>query len=252
MAEDFSYLGSGIILIREWGTTNPFDEVGNVSAFSVSPKTNAIELADGQNPGGGIANRVDRVTGYDVAYTFHDFNKDNFARATRGQATLIAAATEADEPARASKGRYVPLTYPATEITSVKPASGNGAAYEAGVDYILARGMLYLPAGTKIPEPAASAAPNVLVTYKHGEIGQVEAAVRSQKFYEMQFHGANEGRNGKRVRLAAHKVSGGMIDQLGLLGDQFGAGTVTGALVKDSAKAITDDKSAYFYWQQEN
>jgi len=253
MAEDFSYLGSGIILIREWNTGAPFDEVGNCSAFSVSPKTNTIELADNQNPGGGIANRVDRVTGYDVAYTFHDFNKDNFARTTRGVATTVAAGAVPDEAVRTSKGRFVPLKFPATEITSVKLASAPATIYEKDKDYVLRRGMLFIPADSMIADPGnGSAAANVVVAYKHGELGQVEAGVRPQRFYEMQFIGTNEARGGKQVRLVAHKVSGGMIEQLGLLGDQFGAGSVTGALVKDTDKATTDDKSAYFFWQQEN
>ena len=60
--QDYSYLGSGIILIREWGSNAAFAEIGNCSAFSVSPQVNNLTLADFTNPGGGIQNRVDRVT----------------------------------------------------------------------------------------------------------------------------------------------------------------------------------------------
>ena len=38
---------------------------------------------------------------------------------------------------------------------------------------------------------------------------------------------------------------------MGLIGNEFGAGSVPGALLKDSSKATGNDKSAYFYWQQE-
>jgi len=124
MAEDYSYLGSGIVLIRKWGSNEPFLEVGNVSAFTVAPQTNTIELADYQNPGGGTANRVDRVTGYNLNYTFHDFNPENFARATRGKATSIAAASVADEPAVAVKGSFVPLQHLASSITTVENTAG--------------------------------------------------------------------------------------------------------------------------------
>lgn len=160
MAEDYSYLGSGIILIREWNSGLPFEEIGNVSAFSTAAQTNTIELADNQNPGGGMANSVDRVTGWNLNYTFHDFSPANFARATRGKASDIAAGTVADELVRVSVGAYAPLARIATEITSVKPVTGT-ATYEAGKDYRLERGMLFIPVGTSIPAGDPDGSPNV-------------------------------------------------------------------------------------------
>ena len=250
MAEDYSYLGSGIVLIREWNTTDPFVEVGNVSAFAIAPQSTTIELADYQNPGGGTANRVDRVTGYNLSYTFHDFNPANFARATRGKASSIAASTVADELVVAVPGGYSPLSRLASEVTDVKPATGT-ATYVAGKDYRFERGMLFIPVGSIIAAPSVAGTPNIKVSYKNADLGHVEAAVTAQKFYEMQFYGANEARSGKMVRLVAHKVTGGVIESMGLIGNEYGAGSVPGALVKDAAKATGSDKSAYFYWQLE-
>lgn len=250
MAEDYSYMGSGIVLIREWNSNEPFVEIGNVSAFTVAPQTNTIELADYQNPGGGTANRVDRVTGYNLNYTFHDFNPGNFARVYRGKASSIAASTVADEPVVAVPGSFSPLSRLASEVTAAKPLTGS-TAYEAGKDYRFERGMLFIPTDSTIAAPSAAGTPNIKVTYKNADLGHVEAAVTSQKFYEMQFYGANEARGGKMVRFVAHKVPGGMIESMGLIGNEFGSGNVPGALLKDSAKAAGSDKSAYFYWQQE-
>lgn len=249
MAEDYSYLGSGIVLIREWNSGMPFEEIGNVSAFSNAAQTNTIELADNQNPGGGTANSVDRVTGWTLSYTFHDFNPSNFARATRGKASDVVAGTVVDEEATATVGAYTPLSRIASEITAVKSAVG-ATAYEAGKDYRFERGMMFVPVGSAIP-PAANGAANVKVSYKNAALGHVEAAVGAQKFYEVQFYGANEARGGKAVRMVCHKVAGGVIDSMGLIGTEHGSGTVAGKLVKDSAKAVGTDKSAYFYWQQE-
>lgn len=250
MAEDYSYLGSGIVLIREWNSGLPFEEVGNVSAFSVSAQTNTVELADNQNPGGGTANSVDRVTGWNLSYTFHDFSPANFARATRGKVSDIAAGTSTDELVRATIGAYSPLARIASDITAVKPVTGT-ATYEAGKDYRLERGMLFIPAGSSIGPADPDGTPNVKVTYKNAALGHVEAAVTSQKFYEIQFYGANEARGGKAARLVCHKVSGGIIESMGLIGNEFGAGSVPGKLLKDAGKASGSDKSAYFYWQQE-
>lgn len=250
MAEDYSYLGSGIVLIRLWNSNDPFLEVGNVSAYTVAPQTTTLELADSQNPGGGTANSVDRVTGYNLNYTFHDFNAENFARATRGKASTIAAGTVTDELVVATPERFSPLSRLASEITSVKPVTGTDT-YVAGKDYRFERGMLFIPAGSAILAPTTAGSANVKVTYKNADLGHVEAAVTSQQFYEMQFYGANEARGGKLVRMVAHKVSGGVIESMGLIGNEYGAGSVPGKLVKDAAKATGSDKSAYFYWQQE-
>lgn len=245
-ASDYSYLGSGIILIRPWGTTEKFEEVGNCSAFGAQPQTNRITLADFTNPGGGTRNGVDRVTDWTLSYTFHDFNAANLARVTRGKASTVASGTVTEEAAYTYKGTYVPLKYPASAITKVEPAGG-GTAYTAGTDYILDRGMLYIPPGSGISD--ATSAANVDVTYTRKAHGHVEGAVVAQQYYEMQFHGQNEARSGKEVRMVCHKVSGGVVDQLQLLGDQFGGGTVSGLLNADPAKAVDSNTSRYFYWQ---
>lgn len=248
-AQDHSYLGSGIILIRPWQSTQPMVEVGNCSAFQVSPQTNEITLPDYKNPGGGIQNKVDRISDWQLSYTFHDFNEANFARATRGKASTITAGTVTEEPAIAHKGAYVPLARIAATVTTVAPAGG-GAAYEPGDDYLVDRGMLYIPATSSIPS-AINGTANIEVTYTHGELGHVEAAVQAAQFYEMEFRGSNEARSGKIVRLVAHKVSGGVISELGLLGEEYGAGEVNGSITADPSKRTTADHSQYFYWQQE-
>lgn len=245
-APDYSYLGSGIVLLRLWGATSKFEEVGNCSAFGAQPTTNRVTLADYTNPGGGTRNGVDRVTDWTHSYTFHDFNGGNFARATRGKASTVATGAVSAEPHYSYKGSYVPLRYPASAVSSVEPVGG-GTPYTAGTDYILDRGMLWIPPGSTITD--ATSAANIEVDYTRRAHTHVEGAVTAQQYYEMQFHGANEARSGKEMRFFCHKVSGGVIDQLQHLGDQFGAGTVSGLLNADPAKAIDSDTSRYFYWQ---
>lgn len=247
--EDYSYLGSGIVLIREWNTNNAFDELGNTSAFAIAPEVNTLQLQDFQNPGGGIQNRVDRVTNWNLNITFHDINTPNLARYTRGHATTVNAASVSAEAHWAYKGKWVPLKYPATAVAAVEPAGG-GTPYEAGTDYIVDRGMLFIPATSTITD--ATSAANIEVDYSHGAIGHVEAAVTAQKFYEVQLHSANEARSGKRVQAVCHKVSGGMLETLSLLGDEYAGPSVAQSITKDPAKRTGANVSEYFYWNQEN
>ena len=248
-SEDYSFVGSGIILLREHGAAAPMLEVGNCSAFALAPQTNTLQLQDFQNPGGGIRNRIDRVSDWQLNYTFHDFNSENFARTTRGLASTIAAGSVTAEAVVGYKGGYVPLKYIATAITSVEPVGG-GTAYAAGTDYILDRGMLYVPATSTIPDPVAGAA-NFEVEYTRLAGGEVQGAVTSQKFYQMEFRGQNEARGGKFCRMVCHKVSGGMVSSFGVIGEDYGAGEVPGSLVYDAAKATNSSTSGYFFWQQE-
>ena len=248
-AEDFSYLGSGIVLIREWNSTQPFVEIGNCSAFNLSPQTNQITLPDHTQPGGGNRNSVERVTDWQLSYTFHDFNKENFARVTRGKASAIAAGNVVAESVAATPGHYVPLSRIASAIAAVT-SIGGATEYEEGEDYTFERGMLWIPVGSSIPA-ALNGAVNIEVDYGHGAIGEVQGGVTSAKKYEMEFRGANEARGGKMTRMRAHKVAGGMIQQLGLIGEEYGAGEVNNSLESDNAKRTSADHSAYFYWQQE-
>lgn len=248
MQEDFSYLGSGIVLIREWNTNARFDELGNTSVFSINPETNTIQLPDYQNPGGGIQSRVDRVTDYVLNMTFHSLNSANLARHLRGSASTVSAGSIAAEAHFAYRGTYVPLKYPALAVASVEPAGG-GTPYLVGDDYIVDRGMLYIPATSAITNATSSA--NIEVDYSHAEIGHVEAGTTAQKFYEVQLHASNEARSGKRVNAVCHRVSGGMLESLSLLGDEFAGMSVAGSLTADASKALTAAHSRYFYWNQE-
>lgn len=237
MATDYSYLGSGNILIREYGAAAPFVEVGNCSALTISPQENVLELPDYTVPGGGTRNEVRRVTGVELAYTFTDFSPENFARGLRAQTSSISAGTATAEDVVAYKGGYTPLAAIAATITSVVPAGG-GAAYTVGTDYELRDGQLYIPSTSTIADPVAGAA-NIEVTYTRVAQKLVQALVDANKQYELVFMGLNEARSGKRVRVTCHKVSGGVIQQFALIGDDFGAGEVGGKLLSDTTKSGT-------------
>lgn len=250
--EDYSFVGSGILVAREYGTQTPLIEVGNCSAITITPQTNRLALPDYRNPGGGERNSIERVTGFDFAITFHDLNKLNIARFGRGYAASESSATVTNEEHAAYKsttGTWVSLAYIATAITSVAPAGG-GSAYVVDEDYIFDRGMLYIPADSGIPDPDSGEA-NIQVTYTKAAHDRVQVAVTAQKFFEMEFRGANEARSGKLLSAKLHKVSGGFFGELALVGEDYAGPQVTNRLVYDSTKAVDANTSGYFVWDQE-
>lgn len=233
-SDDYSYLGSGSILIREYGAAAPFLPIGNCSALNLSPQEDVKSLPDHTKPGGNKRNEVRRVTGVDMSYTFHDFSAENFARGLRADVTTIAGGTATDETAVAYKGGYTPLAKIATAITAVESVGG-ATTYVVGTDYELRDGQLYIPSTSTIAEPVAGAA-NVQVTYTYVAQKKVQALVNSNKQYEVLFLGLNEARSGKRVRVHAYKVAGGVLQQMALIGEDFGAGEINGGLLADTTK----------------
>lgn len=229
---DYSYLGSGHVLIREFGAAAPFLAVGNCSSFDISPQVNTLQLADFTAPGGGTRNRVDRVTDVQFSFTFHDFHGENFGRFLRGDTADVAAGTASAEAVVGYLGGWTPLAKYATTISSVEPVGG-GVPYTAGTDYELDNGGIFLPSGSSIPAPVAGAA-NFEVTYDYDAHTVTEALLNSAKQYSLLFTGLNEARSGKAVRVMCHKVTGGVLATLGLLGEDYGGGEVSGSLLPDS------------------
>lgn len=231
---DYSYLGSGSILVREYGAAAPLLSLGNCSALTLSPQEDVKNLLDHTQPGGNKRSEVRRLTGVDMSYTFHDFSAENFAIGLRSSATTIAAGTATDEEVVAYKGGYANLAKLATSITSVTNMAG-AVTYVAGEDYELRDGILYIPAGSDIAAPVGGAA-NIKVTYAYAGQKKVEALVASNKQYELVFIGLNEARSGKRTRIVLHKVSGGVLQEMAVIGEEYGAGQVNGSLLSDSTK----------------
>ena len=246
---DYSYLGSGSLLIREYGSAAPFLSTGNCSALNLSPQEDVKSLQDYTQPGGNKRNEVRRLTGVDLAYTFHDFSAENFARGLRSDVTTVVAGTATAEDAVAYKGGYTPLAKIATAITTVKGAGGT-PTYVSGADYELRDGQLFIPSTSSIPDPVAGAV-NITVAYSYGAQKKVQALVNSNKQYEAMFVGLNEARSGKRVRVILHKISGGVLQQMAVLGDDYGAGEINGSLLSDSTKTGTGI-SQYFTVEQED
>lgn len=232
---DMSYIGTGNILIREFGSAAPFLAIGNCSALALSPQEDVKQLQDFTKPGGGLRNQVRRVTGVDLTYTFHDFSAANFARGLRAEIATIVAGTATNQTVVAYKGGHTPLPMIATAITSVQSVGGV-TTYVAGTHYELRDGQLFIPSTSTIPEPVAGAA-NIQVTYTFAAQRKVQALVSSNKQYELLFIGLNEAQSGKRVRLICHKVSAGVLQQMALIGEDYGAGEINGALLVDSNKS---------------
>ncbi len=232
--KDYSYYGSGMIHLREFGAKAPLIAVGNCSKLELNPQTETKKLTDFTQPGGGTYNQIERVTGMQLTYAFHDFSPENFARALRGSLQTIASGTATDELAAAYKGGLVLLDKIPSAITSVMAVSG-ATEYELGDDYEIRNGGIFIPEGSSIPAPT-DGAPNIKVTYSYSEQSNIAALVNPGKTYELVFTGLNEAREGKEVVVQAFRATHGILKQLALIADDYGVGEVDGELLPDNSR----------------
>lgn len=143
---DYSYLGSGKLYLREIGALLGFLEVGNCSALDFSVTEDVKELKDFTQPGGGTYNEVRRISAVECAFTAHDLNAANLARALYGTASAIASATVSGENNVVYPGAFTPFAFlPAeTPTPTVVPQNASAAARVNSTAYTV--GQYYTPA----------------------------------------------------------------------------------------------------------
>ena len=244
--DDYSYLGSGKIYVREYAANEALVEVGNCSALNLVPQEDVKTLLNYTEPGGGTQNEVTRSNGVELSYTFHDFSPGNLVRALRGGSAAVASGTVTEEEAAAYAGGFVLLAkVPDTDSTiTVKDEATGLVTYTAGTDYEVRDGGIFILAGTSIPAPVSGAA-NILVTYTAKASTKVQALVESDKQYEFVFVGLNEARSGKVARIQCFRVNHGVMTQFAAIGQEHGAGEVSGKLMIDTTRTGVGE-SKYF------
>ncbi len=87
---DYSYIGKGRVLIKEYGETGAGTFVGDVSALQLRITEDVKTLEDFTQVGGGAYNEVRRIQAVELACTLHDFSPENLAIALYGAATTAS------------------------------------------------------------------------------------------------------------------------------------------------------------------
>lgn len=243
MRTDYSYIGSGRILARKRGSEAPYRELGNCSALSLGVEQETKKLRDYRAPGGGTYNQVDRITGVTLNVTAHDLSPDNLALALYGTVDAVAGGAVAAEELVAFKGGYLVTTSPFSTVDTVKNMAGS-TTYTAGTDYIVQHGAIFIPADSTIPDAADAETPNVKVAYTGKPGNMLQALTASAEELDLVFLGLNEADSGSAVTVYIYRGKFGATQSLGLIGDDYAALEMSGAVLADGSK--TGDLSQYF------
>ncbi|NVN56956.1 hypothetical protein FLM52_14520 [bacterium Scap17] len=239
----YSYLGKGMVYLRNRSSGGGLKQVGNCSALEFSVETDTLTQSDYTQAGGGNANEIQRVSSVGASITMLELRPDNVAMALRGTRSEVQSAPVTGERHTAYPGTLLALskTPDRTEsITVTIDPDGAGDAAIEDVDYEITGAGVYVTEGGAISEGDV-----VAIDYTSAAADVIEAMTGSGDEYELVFDGLNEAESDRPVTVTAHRVKFSPTTGLSLIGDDFGELALDGSLLVDSSK-VGAGVSRYF------
>ena len=230
MAADYSYIGSGKLYMRVFGSAAPLVEVGNVTALSFKITEDVKKLKDYTQGGGGTFNQVRRIDGVECTFSTSDLSPANLARAVFGSTAPTVAGSVVDEAYTVYKNGFVPLALVASAVSAVKHTSGT-PTYVLNTDYEVREGGIFILSAGAITDGQS-----IKISYTKANADVIQALTTTAQEYELAFGGLNEARSGKQVSVQAYRVKLGVADELGLITEDFNSLNFTGEVIKDTTK----------------
>lgn len=84
---DYSYIGRGRVLLKEYGVAGAGTFIGDVSVLQLRITEDVKTLEDFTSVGGGTYNEVRRIQAVELTCSVHDFSPENLAMALYGTVT---------------------------------------------------------------------------------------------------------------------------------------------------------------------
>ncbi|PTY38552.1 hypothetical protein BGP77_11430 [Saccharospirillum sp. MSK14-1] len=235
-----SYLGSGRIYLRERGTADPLLPVGNCSALNFAFEEDKKTLPDHQNPGGGVADSVARITGATGNLTTNTINSRNLALALRADISKVANVSVVDElhTSAGIGGEFIPFEFPCDKSVPLTVKDSADTELTVGTDYEVSNGGIIVIAGGGIDDQG------VKLSYTSLGSDVVEMLTNSGKEYELHFDGLNEANSGKAVHIVIHRLKFSPASGMDWLGDDFAELPLEFDLLSDTS-IVAAGKSKY-------
>ncbi|HMX15556.1 MAG TPA: hypothetical protein PKD29_01820 [Rhodocyclaceae bacterium] len=207
------------------------EALGNTSQMTLSVTTEKKEVADFQNPGGGLDDSFERFKSATVAFKFRHVSATVLALALGGTATAVVAAAVANEAHTVvTLDRLIDFNHlPDPAIAPVVTNVAGTTTYVAGTDYVVKRsGIVVLSTG------AITAASTIHVDYTKLKAQRIQALVNLIQEGRVLFDGVNERSNQPFVAVL-HRVKFGPAKSLEFIGDDFLSFDVEGELLVDDS-----------------
>lgn len=228
----YSYLGKGMIYMRNRTKGGGLMPVGNCSSLQLAVETNTITQPDYTSPGGGNANEIQRASNVGLNMTMLELRPENLAMAVRGNVQSVAGATVPEETHTAYPGALVPFDHipnPDEPVTvTIKPDGGPDISAEAGTHFDRTRAGIVM-----LTHEAVTPGVKIEVSYKSLNSDIIEAMTNAGDEYELVFDGLNEAESGRPVVVTAHRVKYSPTSGLDFISDEFGELPLEGSVLSD-------------------
>jgi hypothetical protein len=230
-----AFQGRGAIKIADFSSgatfgARIFRDIGNADVFKFSFSEEKKEQLDYQDPAGGTAASVTKISSVNGDIQMLDFKAENLALALWGTTTAAnATAIVAEAIGTIVPGRYIPTARLIN--TSVAPVVKKGATVILAADYVVSAGGITIAAtittGTVISGDA------ITIDYTPLAGNTLQALVSSAPNVSIYFEGINIVTGKPSVR-RIHKAKLGVASGVDFIGEDFGNLPITFTMEKDT------------------
>lgn len=229
------FIGTGKIKIAPYSSgatfgARAFVDVGNASVFQYSFSEEKKELKDFQDPAGGTADSVTRVSAIEGQIDLRDFKASNLAMALWGTTASLNATAIVGEAGHVIKaGTFVPTARIIN--TSIAPVVKKGATVILAADYTVSAGGITISptitTGTVVEGDA------ITIDYTPKLSSDIQALINSAPDVSIFFEGINQV-NGKISIRRIYKAKLGVAQNINEIGEDYGTLQLSLAIQKDT------------------
>lgn len=236
MFTEKKYIAGGIVRMREFGTSDPILDVGDVDECTITREIEEKTIPNLRG-GGGNAAKYQRIVSINVAFVFRDLVAARLAQMLRGTVTDVAASSSSSEVHTARHGGYIPLDFVDPTSVVIKDDTDT-TTYVLDTDYIM---------GYNGPEILATGSigdsDTVHISYDYSAQKVIEAFTEGASQWEVYIDGINDAESGERFDLAVWKWEPGIAEELNMLSQEYASLNSAGEALADSTKGAGE--SAY-------
>lgn len=241
LQHDESMIPEGIIYIRKYGSTDPWRDIGNTSAGTLSVATEERSLPNHRG-GGGNRNTLAKISSVTAALTIHDISTANVALALRGTRSEVSAVAITDELLPTSGLVNETLAFAnlpdTSETVTVKTAAD--VALTKDTDYAVTKH------GIRLLTDQTSAG-GLKVSYTPAAGSVVDLLVGTDEYLEVRLLGTDAAQGDKPFKLEIWKAKFQIAASMQVLSDNYTElPVVLNILVDDTVDASGVGKFAKF------
>lgn len=245
-----AFQGRGKIKIADFSSGATFGartyrDVGNASVFKFGFAEDKKELLDFQDPSGGIAASVSKISSVTGDIDLRDFSAENFALALWGTTTAVNATAIVGEAGKTiAPNKFIPTARIIN--TAIAPVVKKGATVILADDYTVSSGGITI--SSTITTGSVISGDAITIDYTPLIGADIQALINSAPDVSIFFEGINIV-TGKLATVRIHKAKLGVASGIDLIGEDFGTLPLSFTMQKDTT-IVAAGASKFFSMEQ--